>query len=535
MPISLTCPKCSGKLRVADNLAGKKIKCPKCSAVLPVAAAEEDAITAETPPPAEPEGIAAAFPAHQEIAEEQLARPRGAARNIRRDPTTEAVSTIIPYKNGRALAAYYLGVFSLIPCLGLLLGPAALVLGILGLRFVKANPTAKGTGHALAGIILGGLTTLGNWGVVIVAIVLGGISAFAGTSSQTTVTGPVAIAPNNPGQASRLFTLGHPLFAADCDLFNPNHRINPPPQPGRVAALLAGFEIHDLAFSADGKILAVATDRNLQLWEVATGELRTIAVVAFKLVFSDDGRHLAVGRYTKQGLALEIYDSQTGAVQQKLLEGTMQEIPSGMAFSPSGELFAATAGTTFNVWETATWRKQPHDFKKNADGNLIDTLTFDSRSPATLVVTMNSRILIWDAKAMKEKASIREPWLGGQGIALTPDGKILVTGTYVGDLYLWDIEKHREIRHLGKHEGSIHSLKFLEQGKVLAAASMNDATLKLWDMFRGRELTSRQVCPPGKRLTAFARSPDGRTLLTGGDEGLIRVWDVASLLGRKPG
>jgi phage FluMu protein Com len=176
MPISMICPKCNGKLRVADDLAGKKIKCPKCSALLPVAIPEQDAIMAETPP-AEPEGFAAAISSHEEIADKEEIVPRRVVRNIRLDPAAEAVSTIIPYKNGRALAAYYLGVFSLIPCLGLLLGPAALVLGILGMRHVKANPTAKGTGHAIAGIVLGGLTTLANWGGVLALIVMGGIAA----------------------------------------------------------------------------------------------------------------------------------------------------------------------------------------------------------------------------------------------------------------------------------------------------------------------------------------------------------------------
>src|SRR5262249_42831092 len=103
--------------------------------------------------------------------------PRRTTPNIRRDPAEETVSTIIPYKNGRALAAYYLGVFGLIPCLGLLLGPAALILGILGMRYVKANPTAKGTGHAIAGIIMGSLATLGNWGAVIAFGVMVGIGA----------------------------------------------------------------------------------------------------------------------------------------------------------------------------------------------------------------------------------------------------------------------------------------------------------------------------------------------------------------------
>jgi predicted Zn finger-like uncharacterized protein len=167
--LPLTCPHCDGKLRVADNLAGKKIKCPKCSTIFPVPASEKEAIVAEIPP-GEPSSPA-------DYDDEEMPRSRKNTRNIRRDPTGDAVSTIIPYKNGRALLAYYLGVFSFIPCVGLLLGPAALILGILGMRYVKANPTAKGTGHALAGIIMGTLTTLGYWGLVIFITVMGGIAA----------------------------------------------------------------------------------------------------------------------------------------------------------------------------------------------------------------------------------------------------------------------------------------------------------------------------------------------------------------------
>lgn len=73
------------------------------------------------------------------------------------------VPTLIPYRNPKALIAYYLGVFALIPCLGALLGPAALVLGILGLGAVKRHPQAKGTGHAITGIVLGALALLFNW------------------------------------------------------------------------------------------------------------------------------------------------------------------------------------------------------------------------------------------------------------------------------------------------------------------------------------------------------------------------------------
>jgi TM2 domain-containing membrane protein YozV len=36
MPIEVTCPECSKRLRVPDKTAGKKIKCPKCSGVITV-------------------------------------------------------------------------------------------------------------------------------------------------------------------------------------------------------------------------------------------------------------------------------------------------------------------------------------------------------------------------------------------------------------------------------------------------------------------------------------------------------------------
>jgi len=79
---------------------------------------------------------------------------------------------IIPYKNPAALMAYYLGLFSLFPLLGLPLGIAALALGIAGLRRRRERPVIKGSVHAWIGIVLGGITTL-LWGAWIVAIIAG--------------------------------------------------------------------------------------------------------------------------------------------------------------------------------------------------------------------------------------------------------------------------------------------------------------------------------------------------------------------------
>ena len=75
---------------------------------------------------------------------------------------TDATGGVIPYKNPLSLVGYYLAVFSLIPILGLALGIAAVILGVLGFRAYQKEPRKRGQVHAWVAIILGSLTSLAN-------------------------------------------------------------------------------------------------------------------------------------------------------------------------------------------------------------------------------------------------------------------------------------------------------------------------------------------------------------------------------------
>ena len=77
---------------------------------------------------------------------------------------------LIP-RNTRALIAYYSGIFSLIPCFALVLGPVAFVAGILGVLFANKHPEAKGKVHAWIGIIIGGICFLINFLFFIISLV----------------------------------------------------------------------------------------------------------------------------------------------------------------------------------------------------------------------------------------------------------------------------------------------------------------------------------------------------------------------------
>ena len=101
-----------------------------------------------------------------------MTQPR---RRPEEDRTPEGDSTggVIPYKNPKALLAYYLGIFSVIPCLGIFLGVAAFVLGIQGLKYRNEHPETKGSVHAWIGIAVGGTMAL-IWTGGIVLMVLAG-------------------------------------------------------------------------------------------------------------------------------------------------------------------------------------------------------------------------------------------------------------------------------------------------------------------------------------------------------------------------
>jgi hypothetical protein len=99
--------------------------------------------------------------------------PEADLSDPRRPPPADddTVATIIPYKNVPALIAYYFGLFSCFPVLGLPLAIASLVLGVKGLKAVRRNPEAHGTVHAWVGLICGTIGLLIN-GLIVMGIVI---------------------------------------------------------------------------------------------------------------------------------------------------------------------------------------------------------------------------------------------------------------------------------------------------------------------------------------------------------------------------
>jgi hypothetical protein len=170
--IEAECPNCHAKLQVPEQYAGRTGKCKGCGAAVTVPARESEQAEdesggwalqeMESSAPAPPPPMPMAPPA------QPTAYPPGYQAPA---PSSGGLDGLIPTKNPCALIAYYLGVFSLIPCLGLVLAIPALILGIKGVKFVSQYPEAKGRIHAWVGVIMGGLFTLIWGGLLIMGLV----------------------------------------------------------------------------------------------------------------------------------------------------------------------------------------------------------------------------------------------------------------------------------------------------------------------------------------------------------------------------
>jgi WD40 repeat protein len=115
-------------------------------------------------------------------------------------------------------------------------------------------------------------------------------------------------------------------------------------------------------------------------------------------------------------------------------------------------------------------------------------------------------------------------------LIFTPDGKRLVSGNGDHTLRVWDVtgERPRLLKKFGESQGradEIWGLAVSPDGKT-AATSGRRHSLGLWNLTTEGAKEANPPRSPRRYHGALAYSPDGKKVASGSDNGTVRLWDV---------
>ena len=300
--------------------------------------------------------------------------------------------------------------------------------------------------------------------------------------------------------------------------------------PDLVPAVLSNGDtessVRSVAFSPDGRILAIGSDNNvIQLWDTGTGKhLKTfIAHVGYVdiLAFSPDGHTLmSVGT---QENALRVLDVDTGR-RLKTNKWNSNEPLINITSNANGRMLAASgyvAGGGIHLWDVSTSFTKPEHLKFFSGHRVpVDVIAF-SPDGSTLASgsSMDRTIRLWDAATGEHLETLIGHNSGILSLDFSPDGRVLASGSD-GEIRLWNASTGQHLQTLAGYTADVSCVSFSVDGRILAGGS--DGEIRLWDAITGRHVKTLLV---DGYVRGIDFSPDGRRLASA-VAGSLYLWDI---------
>ena len=233
--------------------------------------------------------------------------------------------------------------------------------------------------------------------------------------------------------------------------------------------------VNSIAFSPNGRLLAsVSHDRTIKLWTVH--DQQNVATLRegtqFRTVtFSPDGKLLATAGWMHVKLWNVVRREVIGTLMHEQQVQTVD-------FSPDGKLLAVGDGQgdapgTVKVWNL---RDQKVITTLVGDPKLIRSVTFSSDNRILVSAGWDGQVKVWDVSNWQLLRTI--PHTGYFGIALSPDGKVILSGDNE-DVNLWWVEDGTKVAQLTLPTHGFHSVDFSHDGSSFAVSD-EDGIVRIW-------------------------------------------------------
>ena len=296
------------------------------------------------------------------------------------------------------------------------------------------------------------------------------------------------------------------------------------PHPDPPEAYPRPIPIRALAFSPNGRELAVGGYHEITLWSPGDGKLlrriKNVAQQTQSLAFHPGGRWLAAGGGSPgQSGEVTLFDAVTGAVVKTL--ATTADVALAVAFNPDGSRLAAGgADNMIRVFDTATGN-QELVIEQHADWIVGLAWNPDGTRIASASRDKTARIFASrDGDLESTYVGHGEPVFA---IAFSPDGKRVYTAGRDKKLHLWEPKDAQKIDEAAIAEGDVYRLIAHSNSLFSCSADMKVRH----HLVKGKKVETASVFS-GHADFVYAlayHEPTGR-LASGSFDGEVRVWNV---------
>jgi WD40 repeat protein len=245
------------------------------------------------------------------------------------------------------------------------------------------------------------------------------------------------------------------------------------------------------------------------------------------LTFNPDGSDLAAASYDRR---LDVWSTKTGEKLLPIPQPGRRAVLC-VAFDPNGRLLASAGeDKTVHIRDAATGREL---LALRGHSGAVTSLAFSPDGQRLVSASKDRSIRVWDATPLgddeRQEAQTlthhnNEIW----SLAVRPtDGRMVVSGGIGNPATVWDPHTGDVITSISGQEGAVFCVAWSPDGdRVASAGGSANAEFSL-KIVNPLDRTQDRELPLAKsEYMAVAFHPNSKHLITGQQDGTIRIWDV---------